>query len=1241
MIDAGTAVLNQLGKTIDTSVLNVSSTPTNGASSTYSRTASSVPGETENVLNRYRNVTYNITLAALTPDNLKVPDSYRSKKLKYVIASSKGKGSGAISADIVARKIDITEERVTREGGRILTREQVVVGANIDTSAKETVEEFNKLSPGKFDLFIDGLEVETLLTPNQQTGPAIATKIKFEVFEPMSANGFIEALHVSALAAGWTGYINACYVIRLDFLGYPDDDKDPTSEAQIINATRFFPLKLTGTEMEITETGTRYRVSAVPFNEAGFANPNKLYSDTSFSGNTVREVLESLFEGINKSTVERAAKEKTPEAAKIVDRYEIYFPELPKSGESLKLETVDTEISKASINDLLRSNTVYKFPPIENDPTAAPISAGENARDALLARQSAERAAEENRKRYNPSKNQIQFSKDSNIHEVIESVIRDSAYFKKVLTDVEAAKKGDGMIDYFQIMLNTVPGPMDTTFNRQTFIYQYVICPYKVHYTKLPGQANTNFKADNMKKFVKRIYNYLYTGKNLDVLSFRLNFNNLFFQAANPKLGNNDAPGTARAAGASNDPEVKAPTDGAKDAAKDVNDRPPTLPSEEAGATNGRGQPIQQNPYYQIAYTAHKAILESVNMLTGEIEIIGDPFYLATGGMGNYLPTLKDIAITQTGEANFNNGPVVVRINFRNPIDIDEETGLATFSKTAVPFSGVYQVLKCQSTLRDGNFKQKMNIMRYNGQINDNNKLEETRAQQNIQDPKPGEQQIVDQAPATVARAGVKPNDINLAKWLDRGIPSVGLPGQFANLLNGENLSLKTVTGALGPGAELLNRASGLASGLGIGDALTGISPLAKGIPINVESLTSIAGNPLGNVSALSQVGNQIKSLVPGNVNGLVGAVEGQNVSSILNGVKNSVSSVVNGIAAPVGSLAANLSAGIKNSLPNVQSLDTANLMNNITGKISNVFSDKSTSLTPLQKAAVVQDALEKGIPTEQAIRNAELFGVNLSGLEPDANAIASKLGIDTSQLSGLSKNLDSKAAGEFQEIAKKLSENVDLTLVKEQGVIFDRIAKEELDNIPPVAPNVVAPFADIPFEPGDDALTFVERQEVIEEAIVQGIPVDQALRNAAIFGKSVTVPSSPLAALTALGQSSSDMIAGKISSVKDSLSSFVGKGGALPVGLTGVSGLAGSIEGQISSVQNMLGNPGLGVSQLSNLSKSVTSKFGSLSGSAASPLEKYMNNAVNSLNDPNAPAYTGSDPIIRRRLGLPPIEEV
>jgi hypothetical protein len=51
-------------------------------------------------------------------------------------------------------------------------------------------------------------------------------------------------------------------------------------------------------------------------------------------------------------------------------------------------------------------------------------------------------------------------------------------------------------------------------------------------------------------------------------------------------------------------------------------------------------------------------------------------------------------------------------------------------------------------------------------------------------------------------------------------------------------------------------------------------------------------------------------------------------------------------------------------------------------------------------------------------------------------------------------------------------------------------------------------------------------------------------------------------------------------------------------------------------------------------LSGSIPSGLGGLSG-----LSSGLDDGFNSLGDPNAPPYTGNDPIIRQRLGLPPVD--
>jgi len=77
------------------------------------------------------------------------------------------------------------------------------------------------------------------------------------------------------------------------------------------------------------------------------------------------------------------------------------------------------------------------------------------------------------------------------------------------------------------------------------------------------------------------------------------------------------------------------------------------------------------------------------------------------------------------------------------------------------------------------------------------------------------------------------------------------------------------------------------------------------------------------------------------------------------------------------------------------------------------------------------------------------------------------------------------------------------------------------------------------------------------------------------------------------------------------------------------------SIKGKYASASAQL-TSALGIPNIIDRASagSVAQKFGSISA-GQSPLDKLVNNV---LNDPNASPYTGTDPIIRRRLGLPPL---
>jgi hypothetical protein len=134
--------------------------------------------EESNVLNRYRNITYNFILAGLNKNYLKDPGKYQESELSLVIAKSGGKGYAGISTDVepITNKVGETEEDI-REGGRLLGKKRTPV---YETTKEHSavVEGFNRQSAGRFDLFIENVEIESNMTASPDGGMSLPAKIK-------------------------------------------------------------------------------------------------------------------------------------------------------------------------------------------------------------------------------------------------------------------------------------------------------------------------------------------------------------------------------------------------------------------------------------------------------------------------------------------------------------------------------------------------------------------------------------------------------------------------------------------------------------------------------------------------------------------------------------------------------------------------------------------------------------------------------------------------------------------------------------------------------------------------------------------------------------------------------------------------------------------------------------------------------------------------------------------------------
>lgn len=1068
-------------------------------------------GET-NVLNGYRSSTYNFTLAGLRKSYLDDPDELRKSELDLVILRSGGKGTNGISS----------------------------AGAYGST---EIIAGFNANSPGRFDMFIEDVEIESIMAFSNTSNTSLPTKIKFQVIEPYSINGFIESLYVASLAAGYTNYISASYVLKVEFKGYPDGDS--ISDPEVVpNSTRYFPIGITNIEVEVTEKGTVYRVDAVPYNERSFGQSNVIKKPIKMEGQTVKAILENFFDNVNKQNV--AIWKETYKNAKDdqVDMYEIKFPNWSDS-EGWQYD-IDNAISKAKLIELYKDNALYNLiNPAGNDvPNGYKTDGSKKAKPEV--------STQPEKIKYNPTSTVVQFSEGMNIHDVISVVIRDSEYVRNILKDVKSHTDAYGMVNYFMIRIETRNTDVINEVSKKPVQkLTFVVTPYKIHYSKIPNLADNIIHESELKKLSLREYNYIYTGQNVDVLSFKLNFNSLFFEAIPVAMGNKDVPEAKTGAGNSNNVKVtqaSPPTEIAKQSQVPLPPKKP-VPTPVQSYSGNASQQLD-DPYSTLARSLHESVVNSkASMLSGELEILGDPFYLTTGGLGNFNPKPSARGKNSEGEANQNYGQLMITINFRNPIDIQslEQGGAMYFDSNRVPFSGVYMVTQVNHSFKDGIFKQRLAVIRMPGQVIEYNIRPTNFAALMSTEPSPGDQVV--STNANVPRYSQRLDSTTAFEQIQRGLPTPGLPGVASNFV--------AAAGGIGTtAAALMNQTNGIGNALSAASSVIGQTlptDAISNLRLNASGLSKIS---LGNLNSAALT-NAAVNVITGNVpfKQAAGTIAGQILGSTLASAikKSNVGSGI-GEGATVSVDPMNITDPTALDLKFGNTIDSTSLP---TGSLSNI----GESIKDLGSSAL--SAISNlGDSASEFVGNVGEKLRSLNATPADPEAISAAAGLDSSKLSGLDPAYQSKVNSQLKSMIASIPSDVNLDQAVSQGLVLDYIPSGAVKNIPAISPYSIAPEPDVP-NPVIPTVSFN--------------PYDNASKSVSLADSSI---------------------------IKD------------------------KFESATKQLSAITGQP---IIQDKNLTGSVLGKYGS---GSSNPLDKL----VNKLNDPNAPPYTGDDPIIRARLGLPPL---
>lgn len=616
---------------------------------------------------------------------------------------------------------------------------------------------------GKYDFYIDDLKLSGLIGYDKITGNTNSTNISFRVIEPYSMGLFFQAVQAAALKAKYDNYLNVPLLLTIEFKGHVFDNDSQLLNVQIDNTTKHIPLKLLRINMKVTGKGTNYDVEAIPWNEQGFSTefnevktPINIKMDT---GNyTVQNLLQSGEQSLQKVLNDYFQTRVKNKEVEVANQILILFPADLSS---------DTSVGNKTANEKSDSNpaTVNNMSSVSNDTLFKNLGvAAGTGKNTSLIQSSGEKSVNQigmsrlglnvankgdtpypkdnevyDSKTGTPIRGNIQidynnasfkFAQGSSVVDIINQCILISDYGRNALS--EAQRTPEGQIVWWrietQLYLLSAPENLQTGIKPKLVVFRVV--PYKVDSSSvLPPNAKRP-KLENIKKQSLKEYNYIYTGKNTEIVDFNIELNAGFYTSLNAD-GNKNGPKKELGAATSGAAQLSA-LDQAKYNA--ISQAPyGNLPNTQGTpvvvkqdtiktSTGNQGGTGVDDEVTRVARQFQDIITSGIDMLTLDLTILGDPYYLGDSGMGNY--SAKGVEgfdnITSDGGMNYQNGVVVVTINFRTPIDLNQDTGFFNFGDTrpVLQFSGLYQIQQVLSEFNRGKFKQTLKMFRLKGQDN-------------------------------------------------------------------------------------------------------------------------------------------------------------------------------------------------------------------------------------------------------------------------------------------------------------------------------------------------------------------------------------------------------------------------------------------------------------------------------------------------------------------------------------------
>jgi len=544
------------------------------------------------------------------------------------------------------------------------------------------------------DFYFSNFSMTTVIGTNATSRNTNAIEFSFTLLEPYGMtliNRLLDQANDPVMQC--SNYLDMIYLLQIDFFASNDAGE---IVGVIPGTTKRFPVKITQMNIKAGVTGSEYQIQAVPYNHSAF-------DQTTVSTPANFEIVAGSISEFFQTGTAINPQSQVTSFASALNGWQNNLAKNNKIGvpDSFTFN-IDPQIAQSAFTSAAALSP--------RDTGMASTTNTNSVRQSNLGNATSV---------FNPQTRTFGINAGTSIDKVIDYAVRNSDYIKNQIaipdgTDPQTylqqqAATANQPLNWYKITPSVTVGAFDPLRKIYSRNITYNVNPYTIY----------NVKSDvapqgKVSQFVKS-YNYIYTGKNDDVLDFDINFNTLYYTAQTAYRSALTSIYKSPAATTQNTNNQN--TGAYQGAAQGPNSVMPMVMKPQVYNAKARatGGTVTAKDVAVADLEDSLMTLSSADMLNVQLKIIGDPQFLKQDDCF-YAPNVagSDPRLTPNGSLRTDYSEIYVQLTFRTPVDIDESTGLMNFGanyKTSV-FSGIYRVLTVQSELSNGQFVQTLNLIR-------------------------------------------------------------------------------------------------------------------------------------------------------------------------------------------------------------------------------------------------------------------------------------------------------------------------------------------------------------------------------------------------------------------------------------------------------------------------------------------------------------------------------------------------